>query len=184
MLEIEAKVWLTDKGINPDSILQVLKEICEFVGHKKKHDWYFAKKGETRDLKDIMDEIFRLRDENGVFIVNRKDHVMVDGFESNKETEFIVDNKESFFDFVKGLGYELAFEKGKDAQIFKKGDFLFEFNRVDPLGYFLEIEKVCEGDTCDMQKEKKLLEDAFALFGLSSADFESRRYLQLIEGNS
>ncbi len=176
MLEIEAKVWLDKKGVSYEDILKILKENYEFVTKKEKSDWYFKKHNQEKSE-------FRVRESNRKYIVTYKNHKMDNGIESNEEIEFKVDSKKSFFSFMRNLGYEIFAEKRKKTYEFKKGDYVFELNNVDKLGWFLEIEKICKKEICDLKNEKKLLEEAFSNFGFTCDDFERKRYLEILNKN-
>lgn len=172
MIELEAKVWLDKHGIDPKLIEAQLKNVCEFIGEKKKYDWYFSKKGE-------INEVFRLRQENEQYFVNHKIYHIHQGIETNEEIEFEVLDRDAFFAFTDVLGYEVSITKKKDTKLFKNDGFSFELSFLHQLGWFLEIEKICE-NTSDIEQEKKALSQAFSQFGMSQEMYENHKYLHLL----
>lgn len=171
--EVEVKARLS----NPAGVEAQAARLGVFEKEVIKEDIYFRRRGDT---EAIPKDRYRLRREAGRAIVTFKQKVQQQGVEVNRETEFEVDNAHAFFQFCNRFGFEPFVVKRKKSRVYRIGRARAEFNEVEHLGHFIEIEILCN-------EEDKLLiartEVARLLnqLGLTAEDVEPRYYIDLLQ---
>jgi adenylate cyclase class 2 len=173
-MEIEAKVRIKDYVCMKALIATRMGDGLEI----DKHDIYFYSKATDRSI--------RIRNENHGAgfrtLVTTKSKQVCDGIEVNDEIEFAVDSADTFERFLRTLGYERHYEKEKVGWAWErkcnKGEIHYELMQVGPLGWFLEIEIIC--DPNDVEDAQRELVGVFSDLGYSECDLERRPYKQLL----
>ena len=173
MREIEIKAHVS----NPERVKAL------FVSHLgegktvKKRDHYFRRPGESV-------QALRIRSFDGVIEFTTKKTSSADGSENNEEYEFraFPDQYDKALQFFHALGYEDFFIKKKDGWEWMDGRAHVELLSVNKLGWFLEIEILLPFDSSDRECEeaRNEIEDIIRDAGLSSSDYESRSYREMI----
>jgi len=178
MIELEAKVWIDKHSISLEEIREKLKNIAKFKAQKLKEDIYFQKE----NAKSVCDLAFRIRKQlvnnKKEFIVTAKNRCIKEGIETNTETEFTISSYEAFTQFAEQMNFKEAYRKKKETKEFVHNGFTIELNFVEGLGWFLEIEKLCEES--ELEIFKKALEEEFLIFGFTQKDFEQKPYAEIL----
>jgi predicted adenylyl cyclase CyaB len=123
---------------------------------------------------------FRLRWEEGQAVVTFKQPVEAGGVEVNREVEFGVDDAHTFFQFADRFGFEPFVVKRKQSRIYQIERARVELNQVEHLGHFVEIEILCD-DEAFVPAARTEVARLFTRLGLTAADLEPRRYIELIQ---
>lgn len=146
-------------------------------GETFKEDIYFRRRGDTATLPA---DRFRLRREAGRAVVTFKQLVEAGGVEVNDEIEFDVDNAHAFFQFAERFGFEPFVVKRKKSRVYRIERANVEFNEVDHLGHFIEIEILCPDEKL-VPAARTEVARLYHQLGLAAADLEPRRYIELIQ---
>jgi predicted adenylyl cyclase CyaB len=152
-------------------------ELGVFEKETFKEDIYFRRQGDTQLIPT---ERYRLRREGGRAVVTFKEKVSADGVEVHEENEFEVDQAHIFFRFANRFGFEPFVVKRKKSRVYRIGRAHAEFNEVEHLGHFIEIEILCEDEANLMiarTEVARLLND----LGLSAEELEPRYYIDLLQ---
>ncbi|MBI5414557.1 class IV adenylate cyclase [Candidatus Peregrinibacteria bacterium] len=176
-IEVEMKAWLkTEEEI--ETAREYLKKHGKFLKKSVKDDIYFAKpNAETFD--------FRIREVDGKYFVTEKKRKLVGKMEQNEELEFEVSDKEAFIALTKNLGYVVFLRKTKKSEVYELEDRITaEITTVgaanlQPLGTFLEIEKLCEREE-ESGKARKEIQKIFQELDLEK-NIETRQYAVMLK---
>lgn len=175
--EVELKARLHQ----PEATESKAAQLGSLVEEIFKEDVYFRRKGDT---STVPADRYRLRREieagQMTNIVTFKQLRSLDGVEVNDEVEFTVDDAHAFFRFADRFGFEPFVVKRKRSRAYKIGRAKVELNQVDYLGHFAEIEIVTD-DEADVPQARLEISQVLAQIGLSQADLEPRRYIDLIQ---
>lgn len=171
--EVELKAWLRQ----PDAIEAKAAQLGAFKGEILKEDIYFRRRGEKTLVPA---DRFRLRREGGRAVVNFKQEAIAGGVEVNDEVEFGVDDTHAFFQFADRFGFEPFAVKRKKSRVYRIERANVELNEVEHLGYFIEIEILCEDEALVPAARTEIARLYYHL-GLPPADLEPRRYIELIQ---
>jgi predicted adenylyl cyclase CyaB len=171
--EVELKAHLNQ----PEEVEARAAQLGQFAGETLKEDIYFRRRGETALLPA---DRFRLRRESGRAVVTFKHLVEAEGVEVNREVEFEVDDAHAFFQFADRFGFEPFVVKRKQSRVYQIERARAEFNRVEHLGHFIEIEILCDEEAF-VPVARTEIARLFTRLGLNSADLEPRRYIELIQ---
>ena len=171
--EVELKARLRQ----PEVVMQRVAALGTFVGETFKEDVYYRRRGDT---SLVPTDRYRLRREGNKAVVNFKQMVTAGGIEVNEEVEFEVNDPYAFFRFADRFDFEPFVVKRKRSRVYRVGRAEVELNEVEHLGYFAEIEILCdhEADVSAAQVElRKLLRS----LNLTEADLEPRRYIVMLQ---
>lgn len=168
MYEIEAKVPLSKADFQ--RLKKEIPKIAKLKGRSIKKDTYF---GSTSKY------LFRLRDKNGKGILNLKNKKVERGVEVNQEIELPVTSVMKIKSLLKKLKIPTYISKKKESEVYLYKSFQIELNRVEELGYYLEIEHPVK-DKSEIPKAKKEIVDIFRKFGFKPSQFEKRYYIDLL----
>lgn len=171
--EVELKARLTD----PAALEKRAAELGLFLMESTKADVYFRRKGDSRVAPT---DRYRLRQEGHQNIVTFKDKQQVDGLEVNDEVEFTIDDVSAFYRFVDRLGFEPFVAKQKRSRVYEVGRAHIEINHVKYLGDFVEIEILCQTEA-EVEAARRQITHLLRQLGLSQADLEPRRYIDMIQ---
>ncbi len=170
--EVEAKAWIytSEEEIR---ILDFLKKSGKYKGRVIKNDTYFARPG-----SEVFE--FRLREKNGIFFVNQKNHKLVGKLEQNEELEFEISDGKAFEELTQKLGYVVFLKKEKRNEVYELGkNFIAELVEVPTLGKFLEIEIICEFKE-EIPEARKKIEGIFEKLDLTK-NIEKKQYSVLLK---
>jgi predicted adenylyl cyclase CyaB len=171
--EVEVKAWLRQ----PAETEAIAAQLGLFEKEVFKEDVYFRRRGHT-DL--LPAERFRLRREGDHSVVTFKHPITTGGVEVHQEVEFAVDDRHAFFQFAHRFGFEPFVVKRKQSRVYRIERAHAEFNQVEHLGYFIEIEILCAEETF-VPVARTEVARLFTRLGLSNSDLEPRRYIVLIQ---
>jgi predicted adenylyl cyclase CyaB len=172
--EVELKARLA----NPTAIEAQAAQLGLFTKETFKEDIYFRRRG---DIGLVPKERYRLRREAGRAIVTFKNKARPDnGGEVNEEVEFEVDNAHAFFQFAHQFGFEPFVVKRKKSRVYRIGRANVEFNEVENLGHFIEIEILCDHEAQIMIARTEIARLLNEL-GLGVEELEPRYYIELIQ---
>ncbi|OGM76913.1 hypothetical protein A2210_00085 [Candidatus Woesebacteria bacterium RIFOXYA1_FULL_40_18] len=160
-IEIEIRLWLK----NPAPLIRWLKNNAALLKSSKQTDIYFDPPDksyifiDSQDSKDA-DEWFRLRTTNNEnFICYKKWHrdkkTKVSLYADEIETR-VVDNV-NMLNILKKIGFKETAVVKKQRKSWKFKNFEFDCDRVQKLGYFVEIEYKGKVDNLKKDKEKIFL---------------------------
>jgi len=171
--EVELKARLNQ----PDKIEERAAALGSFVGESFKEDIYFRRRG---DRQLVPNDRYRLRREAGRAVVTFKQTLEAGGIEVNDEVEFGVDDAQAFFQFADRFDFEPFVVKRKKSRVYRIGQAHVELNEVEHLGHFTEIEILCD-DPAFVPVARTEIARLMVLLGLTEADLEPRRYIELIQ---
>lgn len=170
MYEVEAKISISKNDYN--ILYTKISKFADKVGDFYKKDIYYSDKD---------DYFMRIREfDNKEFFLTIKNKTIDLSIETNDELEFQIDSFEDFNNLFFELGFSKIKRKEKISQVFRYKNANLELNEIKSLGYFLEIEILLENES-EIFQAKKDLENLFLNLGYSSADFEKRYYLDLLD---
>jgi adenylate cyclase, class 2 len=136
--EIEIKAHVRDVA----KTTKLLDGFASFDRSYDKSDAYYllpgAKPGEGRN--------FRIRREEGNATVTWKNRSYRGSMEVNVEREFEVSDPEAFLELCLSMGASPYIVKRKTGRAYEHEGFTIELSEVEPLGYFVEIEKIVDVD--------------------------------------
>ena len=172
--EVELKARLAD----PETVETQAARLGVFAKETFKEDVYFRRQGTTGLVPK---ERYRLRREAGRAIITFKNKVRPDDVtEVNEEVEFEVDNAHAFFQFADRFGFEPFVVKRKKSRVYRVGRANVEFNKVEHLGYFIEIEILCDRED-EIMIARTEIARLLTQLGLGTEDLEPRYYIELIQ---
>lgn len=179
MIEIEIKAKIT----NPKMAFEKINDIGGEYSHTEiQRDIYFN--GENRDFRKT-DEALRIREipdgDDFINILTFKGPKLDSETKTRKEIEVTIDDKEHMTDILINLGYKPSAIVNKVRRIFKYEEYIITVDKLNELGYFIEIEYVAE----DEENIEPIQNNIFELFGKLgiTEGFEKKSYLELLEKN-
>lgn len=147
------------------------------AGESFKEDIYFRRREQS---EAIPADRFRLRREDGQAVVTFKNLVEAEGVQVNQEIEFGVDDAHAFFQFADRFGFEPFVAKRKRSRVYRVERARVEFNEVEHLGHFIEIEILCDEEALVAVARTEVAR-LYTRLGLTPADLEPRRYIQMLQ---
>jgi len=176
-IEVETKVKLDKNEIS--QIKKKILEIAKFDFSKIKKDYYFALK-----TKGYPKKAFRLRKNGKDFEVNFKKRIEnLDNPEIavKEEFEFKIKDPENFIELMKDLGFIEFIEKEKKSILYRYKDdnkLGIELNYVKNLGYFLELEYLCQKK--DVDYAKKIIYEALKKLDIEKSKIDNTGYTKML----
>lgn len=171
--EVEIKARLSQ----PEVTEAAAARLGRLAGESLKEDIYFRRRGQG---EAIPADRFRLRREDGQAVVTFKNLVEAEGVQVNQEIEFGVADAHAFFQFADRFGFEPFVAKRKQSRVYRIERARVEFNQVEHLGHFIEIEILCDEEAL-VPVARTEVARLFTRLGLTPADLEPRRYIQLLQ---
>tara|TARA_Y100000310_G_scaffold112803_1_gene111342 strand:+ start:766 stop:1350 length:585 start_codon:yes stop_codon:yes gene_type:complete len=178
-LEVETKV----KIHNVNSLRKKIQKIAKLqVKGQTRADDYFAIKA-----KGYPKKAFRIRKKGEEFEVNFKKHLKhlwSDGIVIKQEFEFKLKGKEAVDDLLalfRDLGFREWMKKRKVSESYRhKKDkrIIIEINKVAHLGYFMEIEYLCQPS--EVKKAKKKLLNVLQELCIEQKDIDNTGYTRML----
>jgi len=151
-LEVETKA----KIINVSKLRKKIKKIAIFKKKESRGDDYFALKINTYPKK-----AFRIRYDGKKYVVNFKKRIkslFTKDIVVKEEFEFTLSDKPTnFLALIEDLGFKQWVKKRKhtEAYLYKKDKrVIIEINKVEHLGYYLEIEYLAKRSEVETAKKK------------------------------
>ncbi|MCA9487956.1 MAG: class IV adenylate cyclase [Nanoarchaeota archaeon] len=181
-LEVETKVKVKD----PDSLRKKIQKIAKLEKKETRSDDYFAIQGKWRRYK-YPKKAFRVRKKPDKFEVNFKKWLKKfwdKDIVVKQEFEFVLKGKEEVEDLLalfKDLGFEQWIQKRKKSESYKhKKDprIVIEINEVKHLGYFMEIEYLCQ--PYEMIKAKRKIRETLKELEIDPKDIDNTGYTKML----
>ncbi len=205
--EIECKCHIDKKKYN--ALIKTLRKDALSSHILKKNDIYYILEtlshtpSQKTKLHHHTHEI-RLRDDNGIFFLTYKDKAIIDNVEQNKEYQSNVSDlnvikmmlklwgaKEYIRKQKKGFSFSVRFSQ-KDIKTISgitlpidNLPFLptIELIQVPPLGYFFEIEIICDKKTATTKccsTLRSILTHIIQYYGIDISQIEKKPYTQML----
>ena len=173
-LEVETKARIK----NVEEFRKKVKKIGRFVKRESRGDDYFALPSKRYPKK-----AFRVRKKPDKFEVNFKKKVRKyfdDWIVVKQEFEFVLKGREevdNLLELFRDLGFREWMKKRKTSESYvhkKDKRIIIEINRVEHLGYFLEIEYLCQER--EVKKAKKKIMMTLKELGVEKSDIDNVGY--------
>ncbi len=177
MIEVEIKAKLYSKM----ETLNNIKKIGGVYSHtEKQHDIYFN--APHKDYKDT-DEALRIRvipkDDDFERILTYKGPKIDSKSKTRKEIEVQIGDTEKMTDILINLGFKPTAVVDKVRRIFNYEDYTITLDKLEGLGYYMEIEYVAEDDS-DIEEIRDKIIKVFEKLNITEG-FERTSYLELLE---
>lgn len=182
-LEVETKVKIDDSAV--DSFRERVKKIANFVKQGTKVDDYFAIR---RKIKSCYPKkAFRVRATKEEFEVNFKKWLVnywTHDIVVKQEFEFVLKGKEEVEDLLalfKDLGFKEWMRKTKQNETYsykKDKNLSIEINKVKYLGYFLELEYLCQKR--DIPKARRLIREVLKILKINPEQIDNTGYTKML----
>lgn len=177
MIEIEIKAKITD----PKLAFEKINYIGGKYSHsEKQHDIYFN--GDKKDFKKS-DEALRIREipdgDDFKKILTYKGPKLNSETKTRKEIEVEISDTENMADILINLGYKPSTIVNKVRRIFTYNEYVITVDKLNKLGYYMEIEYVANEDD-DIDTIQEEIFKIFEKMGITSG-FEKTSYLELLE---
>ncbi len=179
--EVETKIKINKKEL--PLLREKIEKIAAFSKREIKKDSYFAIKKNNYPQK-----AFRIRLKGKDSVVNFKKlskRYWKSGIVVKEEFEFKLINIENFLALMRDLGFEEWIKKTKisDSYLYKKDRrVVIEINKVENLGYFLEIEYLAEKHEIERAKRKIYL--VLRELNIKSSYIDNTGYTKMLWGKS
>ena len=170
MIEVEAKIRLTDKEAK--EVLKTLDKELRLLETCIKKDEYYG---------DFKKDFLRIRTKGDKVKMEIKDKKRSRGVEMNQEIGWEVKDSKKLKKILSDMGTKVAFRKVKQCRKYKAGEgVIVEFNKVETLGYFLEIEVMVKNEK-EIEEAQKKIRDTFKKLGCENHPLEKKYYLELLQ---
>lgn len=179
-LEVETKIKIPNANVK--EIRHKVRKIAKFIKKEKRADDYFALK-----RKGYPKKAFRIRAAKDEFVVNFKKWLKkywTEDIVVKKEFEFNLRGKEHvkhLLELFKDLGFREWIKKIKfsEAYTYKKDKRVkIEINKVKHLGYFIEIEYLCQKR--EMQKAREKIREVLRELEVEQKDINNTGYTKML----
>lgn len=180
MIEVEIKAKISDKK----EAFEKIKELGGIYSHsEKQHDIYFN--GTDTDFRKT-DEALRIRQipdgDDFKKILTYKGPKLNYETKTRKEVEVVIEDTDKMAEILVNLGYTPSAIVDKVRRIFKYKEYTITVDKLNELGYFIEIESVIE-DKDDIEKVQANIMEIFKKLDITQG-FENKSYLELLEKNN
>jgi len=171
-IEVEAKIKVKDHNL----INSKLKKIAKFIKKEIKDDSYYT----LENFKKIYPKkSLRIRKKGKQRIVNFKQWISYNnGIHVKKETEFTVSDVKKFLSLLKDFGFKKWISKHKECTVYQYKKTSIELNKVKKLGWFLEVEYLCNKK--EIPKAKKQIKAVIKLLKIKNDNVEKSGYTKLL----
>jgi adenylate cyclase class 2 len=170
MIEVEAKVKVSD----PSYFRALAVKLGKYKGTELKVDDYYSLE------KGYPEKSLRIRHRNGKYEVNFKKSISYrDGIHAKKEVEFKVAEIHDFILLITNFGFKRWLRKEKESEIYEiNKNFHIEINHVKKLGWFVEVEYLC--DVQHIDKARACVKEAMRFMGFKPGNFIKEGYTKLL----
>jgi len=181
-LEVETKVRVK----NPDELRKKIQKIAKFEKKETRGDDYFALKRKFR-RHGYPKKAFRIRKKPDKYEVNFKiwlkkywDKQIV----VKQEFEFILKEKDEVDNLLalfRDLGFKEWMKKRKTSESYthkKDKRIIIEINKIEHLGYFMEIEFLAQPNQMEMAKRK--IKQTLKELDIKQEDIDNTGYTKML----
>ncbi len=170
-IEVESKVNVK----NLSEARKNIKKIAKFVRIEKKVDDYYSLERGHYPKKSL-----RLRKKGNNVEVNFKRAISYKkGVWAKEEVEFHVSDINNFFNLLQNFGFEKWLRKEKRTELYKTKDGVsIELNNVKNLGWFIEIEILC--DSNNVKDARKRVKEIMKKLSVKKRTLEKKGYTKLL----
>ena len=181
-LEVETKVRISDVS----KLRKRIKEIANFEKKENRSDDYFAIKRKFRKHA-YPRKAFRIRKKSDGYEINFKKWLKKHWDKEivvKQEFEFALKNKDDVENMIflfKDLGFVRWMKKRKTSESYlhkKDKRIVIEIKKVEHLGYFMEIQYLCEPN--EMEKAKKKIRETLRELGIEQKDVDNTGYTRML----
>ncbi|OGJ22420.1 hypothetical protein A3K73_07665 [Candidatus Pacearchaeota archaeon RBG_13_36_9] len=182
-LEVETKIILDDSQV--EGLRNKIRKIAKFAKSGKKVDDYFARRRRIKRL--YPKKAFRIRATKDEFEVNFKKHLKklwTKDIVVKQEFEFKLKGENEVKDLLalfKDLGFREWVQKTKWNETYsynKDKRLSIEMNRVKHLGWFIEMEYLCERK--DLEKAREKIREAMKILGIPPEQIDNTGYTKML----
>ncbi len=168
---------------NVAELRKKIKQIARFEKKESRSDDYFALKRKFR-RHGYPKKAFRIRYSSGKFVINFKkwlrkywdDYIVV-----KQEFEFETKNPDDFLALMFDLGFVQWVKKFKISESYlhkKDKRIIIEINKIRHLGYFMEIEYLCQPH--EMKKAKNKIMDVLKELKIEKKQVDNTGYTRML----
>ena len=181
-LEVETKVRIAEVVREIADMRKRVEKIARFVKKEKRGDDYFALR-----RKGYPKKAFRIRHKGDIYEINfkkwlkrywSKDIVVKQEYEFQLEHDR---HLEHFLALLRDLGFRQWMKKRKisESYLYKKDKrVVIEINHVQHLGWFLEIEYLCQKK--ELGTAKKKIRQVLKELGVKQEDIDNTGYTKML----
>jgi predicted adenylyl cyclase CyaB len=182
-LEVETKVKLDSREV--PELREKIKKIAKLEKKESRGDDYFALRRFRK--KKYPKKAFRIRKKPDKYEVNFKKWLTKywdDTIVVKQEFEFTLKNKEDvdkLLALFRDLGFRQWMKKRKTSESYlhkKDKRIVIEINKVEHLGYFMEIEYLAQ--PFEMQKAKNQIRRTLKELGIKQEQIENTGYTKML----
>ncbi len=172
MIEVEAKIKIS----TPSEFREKIKKIAPFIKKEYKIDDYYT----LESLKSYPKKSLRVRKRGKIYEINFKQRLSyINRVHAKNEHEFIVNNIIPFLDLIKDFGFKHWLRKKKITELYNiSKNFNIEINSVENLGWFLEVEYLCEMNGIRLARKKVL--EIISKLGINKKDIVQEGYTKML----
>jgi adenylate cyclase, class 2 len=172
-IEVETKIKVDSKILK--DVRKRIRKIARYSKKEKKIDEYFSLEYFNYPSKSL-----RIRDKGKIREVNFKQRMgYVNGVHSKKEVQFKVSDLEGFYNLIHDFGFRKWLRKEKTTELYiTKNGVNIELNQVVGLGWYIEIEVLC--DKKDVAKARKKVIDIRDKLEFGKKDIEKKGYTKIL----
>ncbi len=178
-LEVETKVRIKNVSV----LRKKIQKIARLEKKEKRADDYFALKRKIR-RHGYPKKAFRIRHAGNKYQINFKkwlkkywdDYIVV-----KEEFEFETDHPDEFLALMFDLGFKQWLKKFKSSEsyLYKKDKrIIIEINKVKHLGYFMEIEYLCQ--LSEMKKAKRKIMNVLKELEIKKQEVDNTGYTKML----
>ena len=172
MMEVEAKARI----ISPEKFRIRAQKIGRYKGKERKIDDYYT----LESGKDYPKKSLRIRRRAGFYEINFKQRISyAKGVYAKNETEFKINEINDFLKLLNEFGFRKWLTKEKYTEIYEiKKNFHIELNHLTRLGWFVEVEYLCNKSKISEAREEVL--HVLNELGVSKKEFVKEGYTKLL----
>ena len=171
VIEVEAKVSISKL----DDLRAKLRKITRFIGREKKADDYYT----LQNLAGYPTKSLRVRARKNYHEVNFKQPLSYsNGVWAKNEVEFKIHDLNGFFELLNEFGFRKWLRKEKQTELYKSGNVGIEINKVKGLGWFMEVEYLCNKK--NIAKARKKVVDVLKKLNINKKDIEKSGYTKML----
>ncbi len=177
MIEIEIKAKIEDKN---DALSKIKSLGATYSHSEEQEDIYFN--APDKDYRQT-DEALRIRlipvDDDIKKILTYKGPKIDSESKTRKEIEVEIGNLDKMTDILIALGFKPSAVVSKVRRIFNYEDYTITLDKLEKIGYYMEIEYVTDNEE-DIEEIRDNIMEVFKKMNITDG-FERRSYLELLE---
>jgi adenylate cyclase, class 2 len=172
MIEVESKAQI----INPEKLRVLAQKIGRYKGKERKVDDYYT----LDSLKSYPKKSLRIRKKSGFYEINFKQRIFYkNGVHAKRETEFKVSDIIGFIKLIGDFGFKKWLTKEKYTELYEiRKNFHIEINHVKNLGWFVEVERLCNSK--EIESSKKEVVEIMKKLSVHNKDIIKEGYTKLL----